>query len=165
MSKKRLEEDYDKSAGFYDSRYKKIQEEKYKIMSEFFPKKHTLALDLGCGTGMLSKEISNLVGIDISLNVLKIARERGEITVQGESENLPFKDNTFSVVFSFTALQGSNNLKKSIEEIKRVLKKDGTLLLTFLRKKFNSDVVLTFENNFEKVKKIPCGEDIGFVCS
>ncbi|UCD04541.1 MAG: class I SAM-dependent methyltransferase [Candidatus Woesearchaeota archaeon] len=156
---------YDESAEFYDSRYNRIQEEKYEIMSQYFPKNWELALDLGCGTGLLSKKLDNLIGMDISFGMLEIAKEQGEKVVQAESESLPFKSQVFDVVFSFTVLQSSNELKKSVDEAKRVLKPNGILILTYLEKKFDLKVISALRKNFDNIKQVPCGEDIGLICS
>ena len=160
-----IRERYDKSAEFYDPRYNKIQEEKYEIMSEYFPKNWSLALDLGCGSGLLSKKLDNLIGMDISFGMLKIAKYRGEKVVQAESENVPFKSGIFDVVFSFSVLQSSDDLKKSIEEAKRVLKARGIFIMTYLNKKFDSKVISVLKKHFDNIKQVPCGEDIGFICS
>lgn len=162
--KKIIRERYDKSAEFYDSRYNKIQEEKYEIMSQYFPKNWELALDLGCGTGLLNKRLDNLIGMDISFGMLEIAKEQGEKVVQAESENVPFKSRIFDVVFSFSVLQSSDDLKKSIAEVKRILKPNGLLILTYL-KKIDLKMISILKSKFNNIKQVPCGEDIGFICS
>ena len=163
--KENIRKRYDESAEFYDSRYNKIQEEKYEIMSQYFPKNWALALDLGCGSGLLSKKLDNLIGTDISFGMLEIAKEQGEKVVQAESESLPFKSQVFDVVFSFTVLQSSNDLKKSVEEAKRVLRPNSTLILTYLEKKFDLKVISALRKHFDSIKQVPCGEDIGIICS
>jgi ubiquinone/menaquinone biosynthesis C-methylase UbiE len=49
--------------------------------------------------------------------------------VSSGSESIPFDDNYFDVVCSFNSLDHVDNLKKSISEIKRVLKVGGLFLL------------------------------------
>lgn len=165
MSKKIIKEQYDNSAAFYNFRYNNIQGDKYDVMSEYFPEIWRLALDVGCGTGLLNTKVSNLIGMDISLGMLEIAKKTGQKVVQAESENIPFKDEIFDVVFSFSVLQSSDNLNKSVKEIKRVLKPRGLFIMTYLDKKFNSSVVSTLKKYFKNVKQVPCGEDVGFICS
>lgn len=165
MSKKTIKESYDNSAAFYNFRYYKIQEEKYDTMSEYFPERWKLALDLGCGTGILNTKISNLIGMDISLGMLEMAKKTAQKVVQGESENIPFKSKVFDVVFCFSVLQSSDNLKKSIKEIRRVLKPNGLFIMTYLDKKFDSKVIPVLKTYFNNIKQVPCGEDVGFICS
>ena len=48
---------------------------------------------------------------------------------QGNVEKLPFPDNTFDTVINTMAFTGYPNGEKAMSELKRVLKKDGSLLL------------------------------------
>ncbi|MGD0996319.1 MAG: class I SAM-dependent methyltransferase [Candidatus Bathyarchaeia archaeon] len=69
-------------------------------------KENGLVLDLACGTGRhlipLSKEGYNMVGLDISLNLLKIAKNRWSHIqlVRGDTRCLPFKAGAFSATVS-----------------------------------------------------------------
>ena len=66
------------------------------------------ALDLGCGTGEMLKLIlqedagKELYGIDLSEKMLHVAKSKLPEQVKlllGDSEALPFSDNTFDVVY------------------------------------------------------------------
>lgn len=161
--KKIIQKRYDDNIKIYNSRYSKIQEEKYSLMSKYFPK-YSIALDLGCGTGLLNKKLKNLIGLDISIEMLKIATY-GEKVIQAQFESIPFKNNSFDAIFSFSALQSTSNLKKTMKEIKRVLKKEGTFIVTVIKRKFDPEIKKILEKNFQKVIEQDCGEDIGFICS
>jgi ubiquinone/menaquinone biosynthesis C-methylase UbiE len=70
-----IKNDYDKTAGVYDSRYADIQEEKYRVMLEDLELKQPI-LDVGSGTGLLQKFLNvKLCGIDISHGMLKHSKE------------------------------------------------------------------------------------------
>ena len=95
-------------------------------------------LDLGCGTGIILKEISSknssveLFGLDLSENMIAQATRRlgtaAKLTV-GDAENLPYLDNTFNLVCCVESFHHYPNPKKALSEINRVLKKGGLFLL------------------------------------
>ena len=71
------------------------------------------ALDLGCGTGEMLKLIlkkynhKNLCGIDLSEEMLAVAKSKLPEQVQlllGDSESLPFPDNSFDVVYCLSLI-------------------------------------------------------------
>jgi len=81
--KKKIISNYNKTASFYDNRYRKIQEQKYKIILKNYHSKSKLILDAGCGTGLFIEFIMALtkqkeivpfiyVGTDISLKMDKV---------------------------------------------------------------------------------------------
>ncbi len=141
---------YDK---FYVSEYGKLVDEiEKKMCSDFLkdiPKSDML--EIGCGTGHWSEFfIDNgfqLVATDISeamLDVMKSKNLNVDIKL-ANSENLPFKDNEFSIVSSITMIEFVENQKKVIDEIYRVLKPNGFLLMGCLNK--NSVLWENRENN------------------
>ncbi|MEW6070241.1 MAG: class I SAM-dependent methyltransferase [Candidatus Thermoplasmatota archaeon] len=168
--KERIKIDYNKTAEFYNSRYKEIQYEKYRIAfsSPYISiNPNSKILDLGCGTGLLFDFLKernlypDTVGIDISKEMLKISN--GE-KILGDVENLPFKNNSFDIVFSFTVIQNLPTLK-ILEEVSRVLKPNSIFAFTVLKKKSPSTLPKKLaENNFVILKKFDCCEDEGFVC-
>lgn len=101
-------------------------------------------LELGCGAGYAIKlllkqpSVKQVVGIDASKSVLQSAtiRNKKEIKdgkvkfVQSNVSNLVYKDGGFTKVFSIHSIYFWDNLFKSISEIYRVLKPDGTVVLT-----------------------------------
>ncbi len=94
-------------------------------------------LDLGCGTGhwtkIFSKRGYSVVGIDISPEMLEIAKKEGlENLILSDIRQVPFKDNSFGTVTSFWTLQHMltlNDLKSALNEMYRLVKKDGTIII------------------------------------
>ncbi len=88
-------------------------------------------LDLACGTGRhsipLSKEGYGMVGLDVSANLLKIAKQRdGQIElVRGDMRFLPFKPQAFAAAVSmdtsFGYLPSEQDDRVSLAEVRRVL--------------------------------------------
>jgi ubiquinone/menaquinone biosynthesis C-methylase UbiE/uncharacterized protein YbaR (Trm112 family) len=91
-------------------------------------------LDCGCGNGRFFEEFpaaTFTVGIDASLNLLRICRQKGRCTrlVCGELEHLPFADRSFDTVLSVRVLQHLEQQRQAVFEMARVLRPGGELLL------------------------------------
>lgn len=100
-------------------------------------------LDVATGTGDLALQAwstlkpEKITGADISAGMVEVGREKvakkglsDKIDLQiGDSENLPFKDNSFDAVTVAFGVRNFENLEKGLSEIKRVLKPNGTLVV------------------------------------
>lgn len=95
-----------------------------------------LLLDVGCNWGRWSISAARrgweVVGIDPSLGAIMAARrafpnERNAMFVCGDARFLPFNDNTFHCVFSYSVIQhfAEADAKTTLAEIGRVLAKNG----------------------------------------
>lgn len=144
--------DYNSSAQFYDSRYKQIQEEKYSLVLNRYKINGKMILDLGSGTGLLFGFINSTkyqramkytyVAVDISWNMLlkhkikalKSNREKNINLMLADAENLPFRENTFNCVFSFTLFQNLPHIKQGIQELLRVSTQNCDLKFSILKK-------------------------------
>ncbi len=103
-------------------------------------KKPESMLDIATGTGDFAIEAVSLnpktiVGVDISKGMLdkgknKVKKKNLEKIIQlmyGDSENLPFEDDSFDAVTVGFGVRNFENLNKGLSEINRVLKKGGQL--------------------------------------
>jgi len=102
-----------------------------------------LILDLCCGTArhsiLLRQKGRNIVGFDVSTNLLKIAKRRMKEKnvalplVRGEMRHLPFRASTFATVInmftSFGYLPSKKEDTKSLKEVARVLGQNGSFLI------------------------------------
>lgn len=101
----------------------------HKFILKKLIEKNLFTLDLGCGEwATASKFIScKKIGIDL---VPKIHfKPQNFHYVRGDVKNLPFKDNVFQQVIASAILEHVDDIQKVASEIKRVLKKDGFLLI------------------------------------
>jgi SAM-dependent methyltransferase len=81
------------------------------------------ALDVGCGNGFLrSLGFTDAIGMDI--------RSSPAVTVRASGENLPFRDETFDLVFAGEVLEHLNAPAKALNEWSRVLRTGGRLCLS-----------------------------------
>lgn len=105
-----------------------------KRLSQFSIEKNDKLLDLGCGDGLnisvlKSMGIKNVVGLDMSKNLIKIAK-RNNPDIKffvGLMENLPFENETFSVILVDSVFHHIMDYPNNIKEIRRVLKHGGLL--------------------------------------
>jgi len=103
----------------------------------YYITKNDKVLDLGCGNGRLFELIkhTDYVGVDNSEALIKIARRHHREAKFKVADGfcLPFDDNSFDKVISIAVLHHvpSKELRRCfLKEAKRVLKKDGLLILT-----------------------------------
>jgi ubiquinone/menaquinone biosynthesis C-methylase UbiE len=101
-------------------------------------------LDVACGTGRHTIPLSvagfSMIGLDASPHLLKIAKQRDAVLlVKGDMRFLPFKAGTFSAAISmdtsFGYLPSEKDDAKSLAEIRRVLRKDGKLVVDVFNRK------------------------------
>ena len=88
-------------------------------------------LDNGCGVGHLAEFLptDNKVGFDISSEMLIKAGERLPHVVRGNSQHLPFGSETFDIIFCRALLHHLQDPQAGIDEMSRVLKKGGEIII------------------------------------
>ncbi len=74
------------------------------------------------------KPDSICVGVDYDINLCKIAKENGFMAVVADCRNLPFKKNSFDIIYSNSYHHVSECAKIAIENTLSLLKKDGSLV-------------------------------------
>jgi len=93
-------------------------------------------LDIGCGVGWALRYCFNkgikCVGFDISEKAIYLSRDilpQRITTLVADGEKLPFKNGTFDLISSLGTIEHFSSPTKGLEEIKRVTKKGGQILL------------------------------------
>mgnify|MGYP005992760527 CR=1 FL=1 len=110
-------------------------------------------LDVGCGLGgpcrMLAEEYDcQTTGIDLSNEYIRTATKLSELInlnnkttfIQGSATELPFKSNTFDIVWTQHVQMNIPDKKKFYSEINRVLKSGGYFLFYEILKKGNEKI-------------------------
>lgn len=132
---------FDSTAGDYDNSFdgKFVRSMYQEILNRVKVIPGDSILDLGCGNGnVIALLQSNLTasvryyGLDISANMIEEAKRRlGEqVSLQvGDVLHLPYEDQKFDLIICNASFHHYLNPQKAVNEMKRVLKKDGIIIL------------------------------------
>ena len=89
-------------------------------------------LDVGCGTGLATAAVAEVgwsaVGIDLSEDMLEVARGRGLEVVQGSANALPFDDGTFDAAVSVWTHTDVEDFSSMVRETARVLRPEAPVV-------------------------------------
>jgi demethylmenaquinone methyltransferase / 2-methoxy-6-polyprenyl-1,4-benzoquinol methylase len=110
-----------------------------KLVAEKNPKK---ILDIATGTGdlailMTQTNAEQIIGLDISAGMLEVGKQKIKQKnldnriemVLGDSEQIPYEDNSFDAITVAFGVRNFENLEKGLAEILRVLKSNGILVI------------------------------------
>lgn len=108
------------------------------IVQDFLGENLGITLDIGCGSGMFALEYlpthsKRVYGIDVNEKFLKYLQKyqkQNTVFMWANAEELPFTNELFDAVLCTEVLEHFKNDKKAINEIIRVLKKNGYLILS-----------------------------------
>jgi 2-polyprenyl-3-methyl-5-hydroxy-6-metoxy-1,4-benzoquinol methylase len=121
---------------------------RYAFADEFVNNKIVLDIASGEGYGsfLLAKNADFVYGVDISEEAITYAKKNYrkdnlEFRV-GNTSKIPLDSNSVDIVVSFETIEHHDQHDEMMKEIKRVLKKDGKLIISSPNKKYYSD-----ENN------------------
>ena len=128
---------WDRNAGLYD-RFMRKDGAAYEMMYEMIQPvvRHKTVLELATGTGLIAKHIVNAAALveatDASAEMIAEAkRDNHSAKLHFSAQDmfrLPYADESFDVVIVSNALHIVPQPEKALQEIKRVLKDDGTLI-------------------------------------
>ena len=145
--KEQVENMFDSIAGKYDflNRLFSFRVDvlwRNKVVNMLKPHQPKMILDVATGTADLAITLSKLqptkiIGLDLSNNMLEIGRikvkdknlSRMIELVKGDSENLPFENNTFDAITVAFGVRNFEHLEKGLSEILRVLKPNGQFII------------------------------------
>ena len=144
--KKQVSEMFDNIANSYDFLNHSLSLGMDNVWRKIAIKKLTnnpkIILDIATGTGDFAVSAAKytdakITGIDISQGMLNVGIEKvrkknlnNRISLKlADSESLPFNDNTFDAITAGFGVRNFENLNKGLSEMKRVLNKDGIVVI------------------------------------
>lgn len=135
---KRTQKAYDKWAPLYDTDPNPhILLEHDEVLKLVTPKRHEKILDAACGTGKYTIEFhkkgADVIGIDFSKKMLEIAQNKYPAIkfYQADLEKkLSFQNQQFDKINCAQALKHLRNIKPTLKEFFRVLRKGGALVFS-----------------------------------
>ncbi len=116
------------------------------ILNKFLIKteKRMKILDVGCGTGRIGKILSRrfyIIGLDIDLNMLKIAKTRIDV-ICCDISHIPIRASSIDAAYSWLATLNYltySKLREHIEEMSRILKIYSTYIVDIVLDGFNEN--------------------------
>ena len=145
--KEQVTQMFDKISGNYDGLNRVISFGidiiwRKRVVAILKKKQPKLILDIATGTGDLAINLvqtgaQKIIGLDLSPGMLEVGKKKvldKELAqtidmIEGDSENLPFDDNTFDAVTVAFGVRNFETLEKGLAEIHRVLKPKGTFVV------------------------------------
>ena len=137
---------YDQTADSYKALYGEEQSVKYcaalSVLRRRFPQN---VLDVGCGPGSFLREVvcnaKLLVGVDISARMLRMAKSTTSKEffhlICADADHLPIREGVFDTVYAFTLLQNMPEPTATIQEMERILRSMGTMIVSVPRSAFS----------------------------
>lgn len=108
-----------------------VDRKKRALLKKRYQNRELKILDLGCGSAAISSQLggNTVYGLDVNPSLLRLAEEKGVVVKEGAFERMPFDDSFFDVVLSIDSIEHVASRERAINEIKRVLKKEGELVV------------------------------------
>lgn len=142
IEKEDIARSFSRAAKTYDDAafFQKVAGERLLERLQYFKLKPKRILDLGCGTGFFTRELSKrypdakVTGADLAQGMIDFccSQSKQEEYVCADALKLPFEASSFDFIFSNLTFQWVDELPQLFQELNRVLKPDGLLLFTTL---------------------------------
>jgi len=86
-------------------------------------------VEIGVGTGRFAAPLGIAFGLDPSLPMLNIARERGIEVAMGVGEDLPLPDSSFDLALMVTTVCFLEDVQLAFREARRILRPGGSIIV------------------------------------
>jgi ubiquinone/menaquinone biosynthesis C-methylase UbiE len=136
------------------------------IFQEYIRDKSVRVIDIGCGTGLVGVELensgfTNFDGIDISQEMIDIAKKRGysKLFIGSLNSSLPFENNEYGAALCVGLFTHGHVGSDRLDELARIVKPRGIICFTinegvYESYGFNSEIKRLESENVLKVLKI-----------
>lgn len=86
-------------------------------------------LDVGCGVGDFLEMYPHSYGVDNNRSAVEHCKKKGLNCRLGNAYNLPFKGESFNGIYCSQLLEHLSEPEKAIREFRRILRKDGKIII------------------------------------
>jgi len=133
------------------------------IFQEYMKDKSARVIDVGCGTGLVGVELensgfNNFDGIDISQEMIDVAKQRGysKLFIGSLNSSLPFENNEYGAALCVGVFTHGHVGSDRLEELARIVKPGGIICFTinegvYESYGFNSEIERLESENVLKV--------------
>ncbi len=163
-----LQHEYAWLAADYERRWRQYLEyTTQRTLQALEPQAGERILDAGCGTGfaltrlLARHDTFELTGLDASPDMLEQARTRLPAAVQlirGDLTEMPFATERFDAVITMNALHFLDDPAQAVDELKRVIKPGGRLVITDWCRDFFTTFIC---EHWLRLRKRPLGRVLG----
>jgi SAM-dependent methyltransferase len=125
---------YDGIADWYDTEFQPapLESETWEVLVRLLGEAGGALVDVGCGTGSYAAALAergwDVTGVDISEDMLRLARARGVHAVHADATSLPFEDASFDAAVSVFTNTDVDDVAAVVREIVRVLRPGAPLV-------------------------------------
>ena len=122
---------YEKHADAYDDWYSRNRfayESELEAIGGLLPKEGT-GVEIGVGTGRFASKFGISIGVEPSMSLGKIAKNRGIAVIRAVAESLPFPEGRFEFVLMVTTLCFFDDVEGAMREAYRVLSPAGSIVI------------------------------------
>jgi SAM-dependent methyltransferase len=117
---------YDGLAAWYEEFRPSLSPDEIDVLQRILGRGTGRCLDLGCGTGVALEPLEALgwsvIGVDVSDDLLEVARRRGFHAAHAAAEALPFEDESFDAAVSIWTHTDVDDFPALLGELARVLR-------------------------------------------
>jgi SAM-dependent methyltransferase len=121
---------FDVYAGHYDLWYERnrlVAESEVLAASKALQGGGKPCVEVGVGSGFFAHRLGCEYGVDPSLSMIRIARERGVEVILGRGESLPIADGSVGSVLVVVTICFAEDPKSLVREAARILRPEGLL--------------------------------------
>lgn len=141
---------YDGLDAWYDEFARPSAESSHAAIADLLPPGDGSCIDVGCGTGLYFDTIRaagrDPIGIDVSRDQLRRARQRGSLLAQADGMALPIRDGSVDTIVALWVSTDVDDFSAITAEAARCLRRGGTLLVYGVHPCFNGPLVENLED-------------------
>ncbi|WP_456485758.1 class I SAM-dependent methyltransferase [Hydrogenimonas sp.] len=129
-------EPFEKLTEHYDhwfEEHSKVYAEELKAIKALLPP-FEKGIEIGVGTGRFAAPLGIKTGLEPSRKMAQIAKTRGIEVIPGQAEAIPLPDDSYDFALMVTTICFVDDAKKALQEIWRILKPGGFIIVGFVDK-------------------------------